>query len=528
MKKSWIVYLAILISISLIQATSNKTHLTFRSQGDHAPLFYSIWREALDNGYKSTSQPNQNEPFSNKEKSRFSFLFNFLSHKTAENIANPQDLTGGAISITPYYSFSDERKKLARYFMFDTKTSLEIGRNKNIDNRYIKFDETASDKLTGVIKLQPTVKTYSTRIDYHQELKKLSEKLFLEISIPIVSVTNDTNLTIENGVASTENNKTIDDYFYGHNMLQQNEFTLQEPLAFGKFGKEKKTGVADVNIALGYHLIKKPSLMLNLKGLVSFPTSSSPKSKYLFEPTLGTAGHFGVGGTLEGFYQTNDNISFIYDFTYKYLFSDKQRRILGLKDSDDSTLKWGQYMLLGKANLPLVIPAANVLRQTVKVSPGSQLEGLFMLSCSYGKLITEAGYNFWWKESENVKKDAYWNPSEYGFVGSDYATQLTTFTDGTPQNLFSSTYSNLSNTISSMQISGLSSATQGTIAESQLDAKVAASPSAFTNKLFFTLGYEWPQKKSTYILGAGASYEFASSNTVLDETTIWLKGALVF
>ncbi len=511
--------LILVLLFTSIQPATNKTHFSQRPQGHHNNIFNSVWKKSI-NQITEIDKEQHIQTNSNV----FTRLYNyFFQHPTeSQALTTPNS----AFAITPSISFSENKNQLAKYFMFGNKSSLQVGRNTDIDNRYIKFNETASDKLAGTIKFKPNVKTYGIEIDYHQELPNLKKKLFLETSIPLIYTQTDIHLNVD-ATSSTAGNKTIEDYFHGEEMLTQNGFILQEPLIYGKIKSRKKIGIADVNLALGYHVIKK---LLNLKFLTNFSTTSSPKGEYLFEPILGAGGVFGMGVSADGFYKTSDNVTFIYDLAYRYMFTDKQKRVLGLKDHNGNKLNWGQYSLVGKIDIPLVLPAANILRQAVNVTPGSQVEGLFMISCNHENFIAEVGYNFWFKQKEKVKRIGYWDDNAYGFVGTDYQSAITVLDPilQIPKNSFVLQYSNLNNTIGTMQSAGATTAERGTITSNQLDIDAARHPSVFTNKLFFTLGYEWPQKKSSLLLGGGISYEFRTSNNSLNETMIWLKSGWIF
>ena len=94
----------LIILIPNLLADTNKTYLALRPHGHHANIYYSVWKEAIHT-HTNTS--------------------------------------GSAFSVTPLIATSDSKKEITRYFTFDDKLRLEVGRNKEIDNRHLKFDETS-------------------------------------------------------------------------------------------------------------------------------------------------------------------------------------------------------------------------------------------------------------------------------------------------------------------------------------------------------------------------------------------------
>lgn len=449
---------------------------------------------------------------------------------------NNKHILKGLLQATPFAEFSQQSSKLAHYLlMVDSKDSLSVGRSCDIDNRYIKFNETSSTHLTGEISISPKIETFGIYLSYHQPLTALSDKLLLRINFPIVNTRCNPRFNIDNGTQSSTGNKRIEDYFNGEVMFSGYESgttilrIMQEALAYGKINRKTvtKTSLADINLELNRRLLRTGNFLFNINFFATLPTNSPPTAEWILEPTIGTSGHWALGLGIDGCCTINQYVQFIYDVRYKYLLAANERRILGLKNKSDQKLTLGQYTLFGEIDAPRVTPAANALAQRVKVAPRSRVECLAMLSYNQNGAMLQLGYNLWGKQKDKVRMSNVWNNTQYAFAGSDFLTYiekiLSSNTNIQAQADFDLADSNIDNIISQMYPSG----TTGYVTDSQLDYDTASSPAVFSQKIFLALGYNWGNT-SQYYLGAGGSVEFPTNNSRLRQLGFWIKCGFLF
>ena len=75
---------------------------------------------------------------------------------------------------------------------------------------------------------------------------------------------------------------------------------MKEHWKFGRFSfcPLTKTGVADVDIIIGYNFIQSDFAHFALFVQAILPTGNRPEAKYIFEPIVGTGIHGQIGGGL--------------------------------------------------------------------------------------------------------------------------------------------------------------------------------------------------------------------------------------
>lgn len=462
-----------------------------------------------------------------------------LFHRLHNNLSEEMHKVG--LQATPFFSHSQNASSLEQYFMFLGKNSLSIGRDSDIDNRYLKFDELSPEHLTGSIRLFPKTLSYGMRLDLLKQLTRYIKHATLHISSYIVHTSINPGLHVENEIISSEDNKSIADYFRGEPMVQETDGdeirNLQEPLKKGKIdGRQKKTGLADIHVRFSYNVIRKKHARTWINALLLIPTTRGSQATYLFEPRIGTGGHFALGVGINGRYRLlsvgssgRHELLLVYDARYYYLFKSHEVRILGLKKQDGTTLNWGHYLLLGLKENPLIIPAANVLAQNVLVHPQSHVEALLQLSYVNRGFTLGIGYNFWIKQSEHIEPNDIWQEDTYGFPSSDYATKIRIPLSNDRFNFtkFDSEHSNVTNTIQKMN-KDASVKKQGFITAGQLDTNAPQSPGTFISTFFFSAGYVWQHGSDAYFAGSGFSYQFPFNNAGLQQFDAWIKGGIIF
>lgn len=107
--------------------------------------------------------------------------------------------------------------------------------------------------------------------------------------------------------------KSLSEAFHGGTVTPEAIIAtnVHKPIAldYGKIALCKKTKIrlGDLQSILGYNLIIKDDNFFNAGLKISYPTGNIPEAKYILEPIVGRAGHWGVGLELTGHYQFKRN-----------------------------------------------------------------------------------------------------------------------------------------------------------------------------------------------------------------------------
>ena len=423
---------------------------------------------------------------------------------------------GGDLQATVFYSKSDNPGALGRYFGFNDKNTLTTNDGGTPDrdlNKIIHY--LANNRTTAnTIKFAPEVQTYGVRFDYHQDLAKILDGLYFKVQLPIVKVENDLGLNVT-GANATD----IKNYFNGSYSVADGQANAQAALTNAKIdGKRSETGIADIDMALGYAFLNKERYRAALNIGLTIPTGTAPKGAYAFEAVIGNGGHFALGAGLEGVARVwgdeHTNIKLNAALNYRYAFEATEKRTLGVKSTSGAVTfgQYGQDVLY--SNPAHEIPAANITTLNVNVTPGSMIDGIAGASYNRGGFTVDAGYNIHFKEKDAVSiKDAF-TDTQY-VAGSLYSYD------------FSGTIANHS--INGTDISSNTYLTKSTISGSQAALNTdAARNESLSHKVYGQVGYIFKDMEYPVMLATGGHYEFAGNNSSVQNWGVNLKAGLSF
>jgi hypothetical protein len=313
-----------------------------------------------------------------------------------------------------------------------------------------------------------------------------------------------------------------------------------------------KVGLADVDVRIGYEIVKDPMchFVSYLGGLI--PTGTKPHSRRVFEPIIGHNKHGGVMfGTDLGIrlWHSEERDSALWsEITIQglYLIRNTQTRILSLNNRP-----WSQYMqvfeseaqaeqLIAAMNaltippstaldrLQLYLqggtPGVNVFAQEVRVAPAFQRRLNTALVFAGSGFEGELGYNFFSRDDECVTFDCPWpstialkNPVPMGesFVGDLSGIELLN-PDITINDLIP------------CRALPVTSYDDAVINACDIDLRSAASPGTIVHTVYAAAGYQWEDYKNPCFVSLGSSYEFTRDNTGLNEWTVWAKAGINF
>jgi len=433
---------------------------------------------------------------------------------------------GGRLQLAPFYSHSTNSPELGKYFMFEGKNTLAISAV-NADVHPYNFN--LGDYI-GTISLRPKQEVYGARIDYFQHINWL-DGLYWSVSAPVIRVSNDPGLresiTANGALSATYYGPlTVTNALAGHMVTSD----WSEPFRYGKIdGKQTKTGVSDIDVKLGYTLLNNIGSKIALTFGATLPTSNKPQAVYMFEPLLGNGGHWALGAGLDSTFRLckskEESKRYLYIVIagdFRYLFENNQMRTLELKGKS-----WGRYIRMRQENpqapgilLGNSLPGVNVMTQSVKVTPGSQLDAQIALCFSVNNnWHLGLGYNAWMRSEEKVNlKNPWGSKGNFGLICfPDPYVAASGAPSYTPAYIATGA---LNAGISSNSTIGVYASGNGILIQPG-DIDTAPHPFALTHKIFGLVDYTFDDKDC--VIGAFASYEFAAENTALEQWDVGVK-----
>jgi hypothetical protein len=446
-----------------------------------------------------------------------------------------KDKYTAAIQATPFFHKTNNKDGMGKYFGY-------YASNKGIVRNYISVydgDEVAADadgilahylihtpdtsepNFGGKVKFEPTQQAYGIRLDYNQSIKNF----FFKASTNIAQVKNKFTLTPLTTLVYSESSvqKDLVDYLKGNLEIDKNT-RKQQPLTHAKMSNVSKSGVADIDLTVGYNFWNKKGNKIAFFINSTIPTGNEAKGEYLFEPIYGNGQHFALGAGLDSKFllwkMENDSIELLCSLNYKYLFKATEKRTVGLKDNDGNIINFGHYYLGGKKDELAVFPLANVLTQDIDVRPGSRFEAIVAAAFNSGNFTLDLGYNLYIKEGENLSLKHAWAKDTYAIANKEYyiINELTTDENGPFCGPFDPTSAHHYD----------AETIPGPIAKENLDLDSIKSPTQVTHKAYGSFSYVFNSWKYPLLLGLGSSFEFVDGNSALEGYTIWGKVGVRF
>lgn len=378
--------------------------------------------------------------------------------------------------------------------------------------------------------LKPHQQSYGVRFDYWQDLDKILKGLYLKLDLPVVHVENDPKLAFAGTTEEVEWMKS----FISGNFTGVSTANAQDRLCKAKIcGKHSETGVADIDLALGYKFLNKSKYAAGLALAITIPTGNDADGTWVFEPIVGNGNHFGLGGDLWAFARIwgdlDHNIKLHIKMKYRYLFESSECRTLGFKNCGACCgMPIGQYHLLLRAGVAQgaatsLVPLANVSTLSVDVTPGSQFDGILGFAYNNGGFTFDLGYNLYYREAESVKtKCGCFTDGKYAFAARNVRTDA--LQAATPETFTPANVAALS------VVDGATSADKANaiLTRANLDTEAAATPSQFTNSIYGEFGYNFKEWDTPLLLGIGGKYEWPAKNSALEQWSINAKIGIGF
>ena len=214
---------------------------------------------------------------------------------------------------------------------------------------------------------------------------------------------------------------------------------MQQPWKFGRIlnGAQTKTGVADIDLIVGYDFCQTDTYHLGFYGQLVLPTGNRYTGRQIFQPMVGNAKHveLGIGFSshivlLE--HDAESNLAFYLEGNVVHMFKNTQRRSFDfcrqgplsrymlLKEviADD-----GQFQYSGN-----IINAIDFTTRAVSVSVAAKGDISAKLAVRTPRIIADIGYNFFGQTKERISCKKFCDDRTFvvkgteGVCGLEYAT----------------------------------------------------------------------------------------------------------
>lgn len=454
---------------------------------------------------------------------------------------------GGAMQVVGFGGRTTKSARLGEFFMYGGSNQLFVSSNQSvfpqINPIYFGIIPANGDVYSSTIQINPSQSDGAAGFEWRQYLGCLSEcgnNWWFDVSFPVIQVSNRVTLT--------ELNRTFTGNFEvpgsATNMLQAlsgdfnfasidgaNTTFLYGLMPTGTNATRRKTGVADVELKIGYDALCTECCFVNGYVGVLVPTGNRPQAKYVFEPIVGHNHHVGVLFGSAMFYDVwtgcDRNLTWEIAFDSRYLFSGTERRSFDLKYRP-----WSRYLLVyanaADAASNTMSPGINYFTQDFKVTPRfySTMDTSLVYNSMCG-LQAQVGWNFWARQAEELKLK---NPFPTGVA----VTSLTV--DNLIEGVnVTNILSNIGNNVACTSVGAVNCLNNvqltypaGVITAADIDYASAANPAVISNIIYGTVGYDFDICCYPTFAAIGGSYEFPAINTALTRWKVWGKLGISF
>lgn len=356
-----------------------------------------------------------------------------------------------ALSFTPEYQQSFHSERIARaLFDHDLRCNPSCGSTIQISGSRVQ-NRGAHDWLAdyfglpndyqSTLRLHPFIKNYLVDINWYNGW---GNGYYFRIHAPLVHVRSSLSMSEDNivpgsapydpgyftanrnGVPRSQLLPNATDFFTGQAPTLGDGVTFQ-PLLFSKLTSVcnhrvlTKTRLSDIELALGKNFWCSDDYLVGLSIRGSIPTGNKPKGIFLFEPIIGSGGHWKLGAALNGHAimwadEPGDRSFGLYiDARIQHLFSTKQCRNFDLCGKPNSRYMLAQQLgtqrqtpqLIGQADAGLEFqnfftPVANLTQ--MKVNVHVNLEADILIKATYYSCAwsVDVGYEFWATSREKI------------------------------------------------------------------------------------------------------------------------------
>lgn len=345
-----------------------------------------------------------------------------------EYSSDDESVIGLSAEVVPYYQASYNALTQAHYFGYYNSEGFTVNGTTGVLSNYnFVYTGEGANALDTAISFAPERTVWGVDVWMHKDLSMIHDSLSWEIFVPIAHVTHDVQVRYD-GTNSTAllsdptKSYSAADFFAGRVEQTVNPYKQQKLQKMKINGKRSKTGVADVTTGITWRMHSSERADCAVRCFCVIPTSNVPTGEYMYEPTLGNNGHWGVGGAL-------DTLVTLYaDEEYRlyagasleamYLFSGQEERTVGyIYNTGRLDFVW--YALGGQEGVVGTFPLANLLTQKVAVRPGAQVKGTMNFQLWNDTFGVSCAYTAQARAQEHIKVK-HWPTGNYAVTKNNY------------------------------------------------------------------------------------------------------------
>ncbi|MBA3954350.1 hypothetical protein H0X48_03480 [Candidatus Dependentiae bacterium] len=338
------------------------------------------------------------------------------------------------VALTPEYTRSFRSCRLARtLFCTDCLTFAGSTVNANNNTEVVADNFGLSERFTGTLSIRPRIENDILDFNMFFGLNEFIRGSYLRVHAPLVhtrwsleldeclpcadksrgdttfpdcymqsdSSTNDTALATP--TASSLREALSGEFLFGD---------MKEPWEFGRFSfcPRNKTGLADIDVMLGYNVIENDFGHAGVYAQVVVPTGNRPKARYIFEPIYGNGKHWELGAgisahaTLYDDTYCNGHVVAVYvEGNATHMFKTHQQRSFDFTHNG----LLSRYLLLKEFDIDnnytgRLINAINFNTRNAEVHIGYKVDLSAKIAWSIGNIMVDVGYNFYARDKERV------------------------------------------------------------------------------------------------------------------------------
>ena len=422
-----------------------------------------------------------------------------------------------SLEVTPFYYKSRNSRELAGYFLPNCQSCITIGENNtsDISSPWLGLTTATCDGFQSTMCICPERQVVGAALKFYVSGESFFEgclsRTWASLFVPVARVR--TDLHIRERLTGTQG--IIPELQTGIQALNNPEWNCSTfPVC-----KQTKSGISDVQIKVGADLWRDECSGGGLFVMAYLPPSNESHSCTIFEPTLGSGEHGGIGAGAYAdttFWEGCDSsLTALAEVRYLYLFKSTEVRSFDLRNCALS-----RYLLFANAISPQIpFPGINFLTFPVQVTPRSNVEAWAAIHYAKCDWHVEVGYDFWWRQAEKICLPC-----------DPFVQQVSVFDivspQITPQTL--STYTSASTACISQ---GILSADNAPVKDAvftpltlqNLNIQSAAHPKAMSSKVYGSFAWDVSVYDYCGLLGLGVSYEHAHRNSALSQVGVWVK-----
>jgi hypothetical protein len=417
-----------------------------------------------------------------------------------------------SLYLTPFFQQSRNKKELARYFLPNNTSCLNIQENGtgNIGSLSLGLISTPGTSFSSQVRICPQRRIYGTHISLYADLSDLACGMWFNIAFAAVRAEHDLHLRETN----ISNPGTLPG-------LQTATQALNNPTWIaGKLSpcKLRKSGVDDIQFKWGYDWYfcdEQSHIGLYVNAIA--PTGKREQSRHLFEPIVGRK-HGGIGIGLNADWalltDCDSQADFMLDAKYTHYFPARGQRVFDVCPNGD----WSRFLQVVNAATPAFsVPALNTLTQSVRIAPRGTLDVWAAFHYELCCWNIEAGYNLWWRQAERLCLQCPF-PSTIGILDIPGLCSILPAT--------SSTFRINQSIVGPCP--AVSDATFTPLTSANINLLSGSQPRSLSHKVYGACSYNTDICETPIMAGVGGSYEFARHHNALEQWTVWGKLGISF